>query len=718
MKKTLFTLIVSLIFVVLGTAQIPTATHIQILKAEDARRYDKTLEDLLRSPNADIRTRAALAAGRIGNEAALPLLHAILKADTSVDAREMAAFAIGEIESIRNTYALLDPLKTETDPRVRSRIIEAAGKMAAANPTNAITPALKRTILEALAAETDRQSILAALTAALRARPDGSDVATAKFLTHTDARVRSDAANALTRMRAKNANETLRSMLATDTEATARANAARALGAAEDKDAFDLLVKAAIDDKDSRVRVSAIRSLGSLKNADAAAKLIERGNALMALINKTKRTVAPEMNEALEIATTLGRLLPETKNEVAMSLLNEFLFDDRLVAPEAMVAMVAIYPESMAKYVAPLELGYRNPKYPVAYAQAMQGLAASKDATLRQTAAENLRSYIAGMATGVKDADQPKFLMALPAMMRALAAFKPDNLDEILRGHLKNDNIFIRATAAELLGERPVSKENLDALKSAASRALLVDKTYNDAHLAIIQAAFKLDKKESLGVVISGLDSRDFVVRKKALELLRTVDTNVSPGAPSFIDSALRSKKDQVQPYSPIFGTKLGQVLNIDADYRRALLRKNGTVKAVLTTEKGTFTIDLYPEEAPLTVDNFVKLARARYFDGLEVHRVVPNFVMQDGDPRGDGNGGPGWSIRCEVNMREYGRGAVGMALSGKDTGGSQWFVTHAPQPHLDGGYTVFGQVNEPDMKVVDSIVRGDKIISVRILGR
>ena len=89
---------------------------------------------------------------------------------------------------------------------------------------------------------------------------------------------------------------------------------------------------------------------------------------------------------------------------------------------------------------------------------------------------------------------------------------------------------------------------------------------------------------------------------------------------------------------------------------------------------------------------------------------------MQDGDPRGDGNGGPGWEIRCELNMLSFDRGAVGMALSGKDTGGSQWFVDHSPQPHLDGGYTVFGSVNETDMKIVDQIARGDKILSVKII--
>ena len=131
-----------------------------------------------------------------------------------------------------------------------------------------------------------------------------------------------------------------------------------------------------------------------------------------------------------------------------------------------------------------------------------------------------------------------------------------------------------------------------------------------------------------------------------------------------------------------------------------------------MTTTKGRFTIELFPSEAPLTVDNFVQLARSGYYRGIVFHRVVPNFVIQVGDPRGDGSGGPGYEIRCEINEVAYDRAAVGMALSGKDTGGSQWFVTHAPQPHLDGGYTVFGRVIK-GMEIVDSIVRGDSITSI-----
>jgi cyclophilin family peptidyl-prolyl cis-trans isomerase len=133
-----------------------------------------------------------------------------------------------------------------------------------------------------------------------------------------------------------------------------------------------------------------------------------------------------------------------------------------------------------------------------------------------------------------------------------------------------------------------------------------------------------------------------------------------------------------------------------------------------VTTAKGSFTIELLPDDATLTVDNFVQLAKRGYFDGISFHRIVPNFVIQDGDPRGDGNGGPGYQIRCEINTVPYDRAALGMALSGKDTGGSQWFVTHSPQPHLDGGYTVFGRV-VAGMEVVDSIVRGDVIRSIVI---
>ena len=133
-----------------------------------------------------------------------------------------------------------------------------------------------------------------------------------------------------------------------------------------------------------------------------------------------------------------------------------------------------------------------------------------------------------------------------------------------------------------------------------------------------------------------------------------------------------------------------------------------------IDTDRGSIEIELAVLDAPLTTDNFIALARKGYFNGLGIHRVVPNFVVQDGDPRGDGEGGPGYTIRDELNQRPYLRGAVGMALDWKDTGGSQFFITHSPQPHLDAKYTVFGRVVS-GADVVDKIQQWDVIRAVRV---
>lgn len=135
--------------------------------------------------------------------------------------------------------------------------------------------------------------------------------------------------------------------------------------------------------------------------------------------------------------------------------------------------------------------------------------------------------------------------------------------------------------------------------------------------------------------------------------------------------------------------------------------------RAVISTVRGPIDIELYAAEAPLTVYNFLSLARAGAYDHIAWHRVVPDFVAQDGDARGDGNGGPAYTIRDELNRHPYDRGAVGMALNGPDTGGSQYFITLSPQPHLDGGYTVFGHV-AVGYPALDATVRGDSVFSIR----
>lgn len=139
-------------------------------------------------------------------------------------------------------------------------------------------------------------------------------------------------------------------------------------------------------------------------------------------------------------------------------------------------------------------------------------------------------------------------------------------------------------------------------------------------------------------------------------------------------------------------------------------------MQATIRTEKGTMTLELYPQEAPGTVANFKKLADSGFYNGLTFHRVIPNFVVQGGCPKGDGTGGPGYTIKCETdgNPHKHVRGTLSMAHAGRDTGGSQFFICHSPQSHLDGVHTVFGQVIE-GFDVLDAIRQGDHMTSVEV---
>jgi peptidyl-prolyl cis-trans isomerase B (cyclophilin B) len=142
--------------------------------------------------------------------------------------------------------------------------------------------------------------------------------------------------------------------------------------------------------------------------------------------------------------------------------------------------------------------------------------------------------------------------------------------------------------------------------------------------------------------------------------------------------------------------------------------------KALMETDAGTLTLELFEDDAPGTVANFVKLAGEGFYDGLAFHRVIDGFMAQGGCPntragaRGmPGTGGPGYTIPCEINSRKHVAGTLSMAHAGRDTGGSQFFLCHAPQPHLDGQHTVFGHTD--DMDVVLGLKNGSRILKVTI---
>ena len=138
--------------------------------------------------------------------------------------------------------------------------------------------------------------------------------------------------------------------------------------------------------------------------------------------------------------------------------------------------------------------------------------------------------------------------------------------------------------------------------------------------------------------------------------------------------------------------------------------------KATIETPRGSIVIELYAQHAPKTVNNFVFLAKEGYYDGLLFHRVISDFMIQGGDPTGTGRGGPGYKFEDETkgNPNKHGTGSLSMANAGPNTNGSQFFITHAPQPHLDGKHTVFGKVVE-GQTVVDAVRQGDAMTKVTI---
>jgi cyclophilin family peptidyl-prolyl cis-trans isomerase/HEAT repeat protein len=692
---------------------VPKILLLRILRAEDERRWDDDLRSLFSARNAAVRSRAALAAGRIGDEHAVDDLTILLRQDDESEVRAMAAFALGEIEAPLGASALLTTLKDTKEPLLRARSVEALGKIAAALPKEEEARAheLGGAILAALTFEArrrsapDRLTILLGLTATLRAKPANAGPIVAEFLDYSDPRIRADAANTLARLKLKDGADQLRKLLTSDPDPIVRANSARVLGATEDKASFEALLDRALKDKDSRVRVSAIRALAALKDPLASTPLLERARRIFWKF----RGESGNLNELLEIGAALGRLLGGTGNEAASSWLRQLSNGLSRMPPEAEIAFVRISPDL---YLKELETGTTakrkaqesilvNWRAASSLAQALGEIAALPDSTKNKKelgiqANDILRAMLdyrnSGININTLVAVHSEY--AIPDVLRACAAFKPKDLDDVLRKHLKESDVIIRATAAELLGELPPDETNTRALVAALPVAL-ADKELNDAALAILDALAKQKSNQANEAIKTALESNDYLIRRRAAALLK------ANGAGDF-SSRLPAHLATVQ------------TRNTTADYERAIARMGKQVTAVVKTTNGSFTINLLPDDATLNVDNFVKLTKRGYFNGITVHRVVPNFVIQDGDPRGDGNGGPGYQIRCEINEVPYERGAVGMALSGKDTGGSQWFVTHSPQPHLDGGYTVFGNV-VAGMETVDAIARGDVIRSIVI---
>jgi cyclophilin family peptidyl-prolyl cis-trans isomerase len=280
------------------------------------------------------------------------------------------------------------------------------------------------------------------------------------------------------------------------------------------------------------------------------------------------------------------------------------------------------------------------------------------------------------------------------AVLQALTRLPAERASPLLLSRLDATRpLFERMTAAEALG-------------SLRSRAHVMELRAGLADTSVLFVASCASAIAELG------DSASVPALARAF-VARALDTDADADARVSIRDALRS----------LAGSAFADSLErahpprhaAPSYYAADFADPPAARRAVLHTTAGDIQWEFYGREATQTVKNFARLAKRGYFDGLAIHRVVPNFVIQDGDPTGTGSGGPGYTIRCEYNRLRYDPGMVGMALSGKDTGGSQWFITHSPQPHLNGRYTIFAHVTA-GMDVVQRVVQGDRVLHVEIL--
>lgn len=641
-------------------AAAPLAVEAAILRQED-RREPASVRPLLSDPSPAVRARAALALGRIGDLADLPALAASLR-DPDAGVRATAAFALGLLGSAEAAAPLREALG-DPSPAVRERAAFSYGRL----------PAIRDAApLVSLLAGQRGEDAIAALLGLWRLQDPAALDAVLERTLDPDPALRAAAASCLMRMvgpvavgatpvpggteispegRARAAQALIR--LTADPEETVRESAARGLGGPDLPGAAPALERL-LRDPSWRVQVNALRSLGAIRRGFDP----ERLAPALAHDNPNVRLAALQALPGIEGAAVLADGLEaiEQRGEPAL----------RAAAATALAAWGG---EAFLEHAAALALDF--------------------DAQVRVAAAA-----ILGRIPGPEAERRLRELLgdAHPAVavaaLQALAGRDGADRGALALAALAGRDFSMRAEGVALLPKD--SPGIVPTLIGAWLRAR--GDAQNDVRLAALDALADLPGEEASRAA-EGIfrEDADWLVRRRAAEVLRR------RGVPGNFDAG------------PV---ETGR----DIAYYEAAARLEATKPRIaLVTTRGRIVIGLLPAEAPLTVASFLALVSRGYFDAQAFHRVVPNFVVQGGDPHLDGNGGPGYQIRCEINRRRYGRGTVGMALSGKDTGGSQFFITHTPQPHLDGGYTVFGEVIE-GMDVVDRIVQGDVVLEARAI--
>jgi cyclophilin family peptidyl-prolyl cis-trans isomerase/HEAT repeat protein len=651
------------------------AEEARIVALEDRREYDReVVAAWVKHPNALHRRRIALALARIGSHDFIDVNNngafdepgekragvnelAVLATDADRSVREAAAFALGEIGD-RNGIEPLFSLTTDTDFGVATEAVEALGKMAG-------DPQFGNSNLTRYLWMTDPkwpEGIRArAVRFLFRFEHERADAAAMHALAAPSEAVRQEAAYALSRRAYAPARGQLE-LLLNDPNVLTRAYAVAAIGKIGDPIPVPLLIEK-LGDEHPWVRT----------------------NAAIALTR-----ILPNHHEAFS-TSHVPRLLALSEDPdpgvrvAAIDLLGVYVNTDPVGAGGRLLNMLKNGTQSERELAA----GVVVRQYLPTSAQARE-----LDDSLSPWAIVRMIERTAGVEYG--PALRARYVAHPDPIVRtAVLNAIPDTLIEAsldtIKAGLSDPDVIVRTSALEKFAKVTSMRISDWASILEAAEAKERGNPMNDARIAAIRALAERQRPQNAAYLHALLADSDPVIRRVAADLI--------------VDK-LNAKRPR---YAPL------PVTRPQSEYEQIVRWSRAPHTATIHMTRGNIELALLPMDAPMTAWNFAQLAQKKFFDNTSFMRVVPNFVIQGGDPRNDMNGGPGYAIRDEINLQKYTRGAVGMALSGPDTGGSQFFITHSPQPHLDGGYTIFARVYEGMNAVVDQTERGDRVQTITI---
>ena len=597
----------------------------------------------------ELREALAVALGRIPDpQGRSPLVGLLL--DDVAAVRRAAAFSLGELEDPEAKEPLLAAVR-DPDHEVGILAVEALGKLK--------VPVVE--VLEALLPldESERWSRLVPYL--FRFHEEAMVQIAERGLARTEPGLHARAAYALAREPFPQA-ATLRRGLVGDSDPLVRGWVARGLGIVGSGEDLGNL-RPLLDDPQSGPVIQALRAAKRLideKKGVAPAGWLPRLAGLTADPRPGVRVTALEAAGAWPLGQPEAAALAEVVSKRAAEKRGR----------ESGVALVAL---AAAAHPRARELA--------------EAAAGGEDADVRARTAE--------AAALLKDADlltrlagdsSPEVRSAAVGARLAAVEGEPAKAAETARAFLADTDEGVRATVLGWLEDHPVLP--LGELQKVFVEIL--DRRNDEVAIEAVNAvtaraeAEEPERKAAVALLTKTAASGSYVLRRTSGEALGRLGRPVPRLAPAEVRR--------------------------DLDGYREIVQQTWRPRTVeIRTVRGPIRVRLACAEAPLTCLNFLQLMEQGFFNGLSFHRVVPDFVVQAGDPRGDGFGGPGYDIRDEINRLRYERGAVGMALAGPDTGGSQFFIALSPQPHLDGGYTVFGQVVQGD-EVLDRIQADDRI--------